>query len=632
MGQRLRRVRRLVLGDRPRAIFLFVLPTFVAIALDAALRIRSLLVFPLKEWVNYFGSSLASAGFWGGSLWLASRLLPARRWPAKVLLGLYAILFVFPLATFSFGGQLLYFRVFHAYMARDTIRLGIALRGTLGAWMASWGASVAVMLLIGVATTALILSQARRAARHVRRATVALPLAGFGLAAYCFWVDFVESRALQAAPPDTCFIHGAVHALHDGVTGKGWARRTGMSVRDPDPLPPLVKPAHRPNVLLIVSESVRADAMCSADSQGCKARFLDEAAPDRLPLGRLTSQSSGTFTSCVVLWTGLAPDADFATMHHAAVLWEVARALGYRTAYIGAQNLRYDDFGAFLERAAIDVQASAIDLGYAADPHIGAPDENASARLLSFVKNEVPAGTPYFAVLHLSNTHWPYRVDPALQPFDPHDDSPMSDVELLHNHYRNSVLMQERTMADLVRALRAMPGWDDTVVLFVSDHGEQFREHGGLYHLSSLFEEQVRVPGWIVGGGQALTPAERAALTDWRSRRTYSQDINATVLDLLGVLGQRTSFPFAERLTGRSLVRRPAREEPRVLLSTASGVWEPDDAKYGVMQGDLLAVKSATGAWWCYDIKADPEERSPRGMLPGCDSLIDLGTRRFTFR
>jgi len=631
MGQRLRRVRRLLLGDRPRAILYFVLPTFVAIALDVTLRARSLLVFPLKEWVNYFGSSLASAGFWGGSLWLMSRLLPARGWPSRILLGLYAALFVFPLATFSYGGQLLYFRVFHAYMARDTIRLGIALRGTLGAWLASWGASVAVMLVIGVLMTWLILSQARKAARHVRRATVALPLAGFGLAAYCFWVDFVESRALQAAPPDTCFIHGAVHALHDGVMGKGWARRQGMSVRDPSPLPPLPVPAHRPNVILIVSESVRADAMCS-DPRTCKAPFLDVVAPDRLPLGRLTSQSSGTFTSCVVLWTGLAPDADFATMHHAPVLWEVARSLGYRTAYISAQNLRYDDFGAFLERAAIDVQASAVDLGYASDPHIGAPDENASARLLSFVKDEVPAGTPYFAVLHLSNTHWPYRIDPALQPFDPHDESPMAEIELLHNHYRNSVLMQERTMADFVRALRAMPGWDDTVVLFVSDHGEQFREHGGLYHLSSLFEEQVRVPGWIVGGDRGLSPPERAALAGWAERRTYSQDVNATVLDLLGVLGQRGSFPFQERLTGRSLVERPGRDEPRVLLSTASGVWEPDDAKYGVMQGDLLAVKSATGAWWCFDIKADPDERAPRGMLPGCAPLIDLGSRRFTFR
>jgi glucan phosphoethanolaminetransferase (alkaline phosphatase superfamily) len=629
MGLRARRFRRLILGDRPFAILYFVVPTFLAIALDFALRARSLLVFPLREWVNYFGSSLASAGFWGGSLWMMSRLWPPKRWAARVALAAYVVLVLFPLETFSLGGQYLYFRVFRAYMARDTVRLGIALRGTLGAWLASWGASIVLMIVIGVAATALVLWCAKRAARRVRKASLALPLSGLALASYCFWVDFVESRSLQAAPPDTCFIHGVAHALHDGVTGKGWVRQ-GIAMRQPDPLPALAAPAHRPNVVLVITESVRADAMCSAPSQGCKARFLDVDAPDRLSLGKLTTQSSGTFTSCVMLWTGLAPDADFTTMHHATVVWEIAHALGYRTAYISAQNLRYDNFGAFLEKASIDVQASAVDLGFAADAHIGAPDENATARMMQFVR-DVPAGTPYFAVLHLSNTHWPYRIDPALQPFAPHDESPMSDVLLLHNHYRNSVLMQERTMADFVRQLRATPGWEDTAVVFVSDHGEQFREHGGLYHLSSLFEEQVRIPGWLLAGDRAVDATQRAALGTWQSRRTYSQDIHATVLDLLGVYDQRAGFAFADRLTGRSLLRSAGRAEPRVLLSTASGVWEPDDPKYGVMQGDLLAVKASSDAWWCYDIRADPEERMPRGMLPGCAPLIDLGTRRFSF-
>jgi arylsulfatase A-like enzyme len=332
-----------------------------------------------------------------------------------------------------------------------------------------------------------------------------------------------------------------------------------------------------------------------------------------------------------MLWTGLAPDADLRTMHHAPVVWEVARALGYRTAYIGAQNLRYDNFGAFLENAAIDVQASAVDLGFAADAHIGAPDENATARMLTFVKDEVPVGTPYFAVLHLSNTHWPYRVAQDLQPFEPHDESPMSDVALMHNHYRNSVLMQERTVARFVHDLRELPGWSDTAVVFVSDHGEQFREHGGLYHLSSLFEEQVRTPGWLLAGDEVLDGPRRAALATWQTRRTYSQDVHATLLDLLGVYDQRGGFPFTDRLTGRSLLRPASRDEPKVLLSTASGVWEPDDPKYGVMEGDLLAVKASSGAWWCYDIHADPGEQNPRGMLPGCAPLIDLATRRFTF-
>src|SRR5580692_7254716 len=112
---RMARARAAILGERPAAVWLFGTPTALAILLDFALRAPSLLVFPPKEWLNYFGSSLASAGFWGGPLWLTSRLFAARGWPARVGLGLFYGLFVLPLATFSFGGQLLYYRVFHSY-------------------------------------------------------------------------------------------------------------------------------------------------------------------------------------------------------------------------------------------------------------------------------------------------------------------------------------------------------------------------------------------------------------------------------------------------------------------------------------------------------------------------------------
>lgn len=629
MGRRLRQFRRSLVGARSSAVLLIIAPTLLAITLDFALRAPSLLVFPPREWLNYFGSSLASAGFWGGPLWLTSRLwLSRRKAVARTALALFTLLFVLPLATFSFGGQFLYYRVFHYYMGRDTVRLGIKLRGTLGAWLASWGGSIALMAILGIVTTAIIVLAARRAAVSLRRASLSLPITGFAVAVSCFWVDFVESRSLQAAPPDTCFIHGVMHALRDAVTGRGWVRR-GISQREPDPLPPLVAPAHKPNVLLVVTESVRADALCSSPSLGCKATFLDPVAPDRIALGRLTTQSSGTFSACVMLWTGLAPDADFRTMHHAAVLWEIAHAVGYRTAYIGSQNLRYDDFGAFLERAGIDVEASAIDVGYAPDPHVGAPDENATARLLQFV-HAVPAGTPYFAVLHLSNTHWPYRVAPDLQPFAPHDPSPVGDITALHNHYRNSVLMQERTVASMLAELKAVPGWDDTVVVFLSDHGEQFREHGGLYHLSSLFDEQVRIPGFLWAGDAAIDAGQRAALETWARRRTYSQDVHATLLDLLGVLDQRSGMPFADRLTGRSLLRPAPPGEPMALMSTASGVWEPDDAKFGVMKGEMLAVRSAGGPWACFDLRVDPFERAGKTSMPGCGPLMDYATEHFS--
>ena len=88
-------------------------------------------------------------------------------------------------------------------------------------------------------------------------------------------------------------------------------------------------------------------------------------------------------------------------------------------------------------------------------------------------------------------------------------------------------------------------------------------------------------------------------------------------------------MPFADQLTGRSLLRPATPDEPMVLMSTASGVWEPDDAKFGVMKGEMLATRSAPGPWWCYDLRIDPFERMPKTSMPGCGPLMELGTQKF---
>jgi arylsulfatase A-like enzyme len=188
--------------------------------------------------------------------------------------------------------------------------------------------------------------------------------------------------------------------------------------------------------------------------------------------------------------------------------------------------------------------------------------------------------------------------------------------------------MQERTMSEFLGKLRAMPGWDDTAVLFVSDHGEEFREHGGMYHLSSVFDEQVRTPGWMLAGGSVLTAQQARALAVWHGRRTFTRDVNATILDLLGALDARPGFPFASRLEGRSLLRFPPATPSAVALSTQTGVWEPDDPKYGVMQDDVLVVRSATSRWRCFDAAADPtQHRTASGPL--CEKLQAIGAATF---
>jgi hypothetical protein len=616
---RLVRYKRALLGDRPLVLLALAAPTALALVLDLAIRAASIVGFATQAKLIYGSSLLISAAFWIEPLWLACWLMRRRSGRAYAAAGALFALWVLPLSTCAYGGQALYHRVFHSYVGRDTVRLGVALRGTVGDWFDAWGGPwlLGAMVFTGALIAVALFVLVRRVAPLLGSSVPLLPVMTFCAALFCFWIDQVDSRFLQAATPDACFVHGATHALRTGVEGRGGVKQ-GMSLRTPAPLPPLSS-THRPNVLLVLTESVRADAMCSDPPPACAAPFMDLVAADRAPLGKLTSQTPNTFSACVILWTGLSPSADFRAAHSAPVLWEVARAVGYRTAYVTSQNPSYEDFGTFTRRAGIDVLVTATDLGGVAQEQLGAPDERATAEMLRFIRATGPAA-PYFAVLHLSNTHAPYRVDPTLTPFAPRATDPLGNARAFHNHYRNSVALQERTVADFVRNVRALPGWDDTALLFVSDHGEQFREHGGLYHNHTLFDEELRVPGWIIAGPSALDPAQRAALRSHGGRRTYMQDVHETVVDLLGVADARSALPFAALVTGRSLLRdRPEGEGPTMLLATATSVWQPDDARFGATAGERALV-GAPGAWACFDTARDPRERSP---LPGpsCDDL-----------
>jgi hypothetical protein len=609
---------RALFGRRPVALLALVWPTALAVLLDVAIRGGAIAGFAPQAKAIYGSSILISAAFWAGPGSLACWLSLRATTRARVALGALFALWVLPFAACAFAGQALYHRVFHSYVGRDTVRLGVALRGTVADWFDAWGGPslLAGMLLAGALVAAGVYAAARATVRKLAGPVPLLPALLFAGAAFCFWTDQVDSRFLQAATPDACFVHGTVHALRTWIEGRGRVRQ-GMSLRTPSPLPPLERPARRPSVMVVLTESVRADALCSDPPPACRARYLDEVAADRVPLGKLTSQTPNTFSACMVLWTGLTPSADFRAAHSAPVLWEIARAVGYRTAYVTSQNPNYEDFGTFTRRAGIDDLVTGVDLGGMGQEQLGAPDERATAAMLAFVG---AGDAPYFGVLHLSNTHAPYRVDAALQPFAPHATDALGDVTALHNQYRNSVLLQERTVSDFVRALREGPGWADTVVLFLSDHGEQFREHGGLYHNHSLYDEELRVPGWLLAGADALDEAQRAALRSHAGRRTYMQDVHETVVDLLGAEGARAALPFAELVTGRSLLRpRGSGPGPTALLATATSVWEPDDARFGATS-DEHALIGAPGSLACFDTQRDPRERAALPP-PACDDL-----------
>lgn len=111
------------------------------------------------------------------------------------------------------------------------------------------------------------------------------------------------------------------------------------------------------------------------------------------------------------------------------------------------------------------------------------------------------------------------------------------DVRLSHATYCGEVTLVDRWIGRLVDKLDVLGIADDTVLVFVSDHGYYFGEHGylgksvwdaelGTQSWSPLYREVVDVPLMIRAPG--VDPRRVSALTTL-------VDVHATVLDLAGV-------------------------------------------------------------------------------------------------
>ena len=271
------------------AVSLFITPTLLAIALDFVLRAPSGARLPPREWLNYFGSSARERGASGGPLWLTSRLWPARRWPAKgrPLPHLGRVRRRSPPSRKGRSSTTVSFTTTWAphgapgvsparYSARGCRRGVVSMGMRLGGHRAC------------SPRTLYSCSRARRAARPARAAWTSLPIAGFVAGRRrVFWLLLLSRRSLQAAPPNTPFIHGVMHALRGTrLSGKGWnilARHLQARAR-PAAAPRLASnhPAAAPPACC---SSWRArDGWRLVAALGCKARFLDEVAPDRLAL------------------------------------------------------------------------------------------------------------------------------------------------------------------------------------------------------------------------------------------------------------------------------------------------------------------------------------------------------------
>jgi arylsulfatase A-like enzyme len=150
-------------------------------------------------------------------------------------------------------------------------------------------------------------------------------------------------------------------------------------------------------------------------------------------------------------------------------------------------------------------------------------------------------GPPFFAYVHLMDVHWPYRPPRKYVRAFPrpaggrliYSNGPVTGVSrqnlrFTEATYDAGIRFADTLVGEMLQALEEAAVSDETIVVVTSDHGDEFLEHGGLGHGTTVFGELVRAP-LIIFDPRAPGSGERIA------HLTQGLDLAPTLLGRVGV-------------------------------------------------------------------------------------------------
>lgn len=281
--------------------------------------------------------------------------------------------------------------------------------------------------------------------------------------------------------------------------------------------------ARRPNVLLFSIDTLRADHLSSYGYERRTTPMIDVFAQQGVLFEQAYSHSPKTAPSHMSLMTSLYPEAHgVRQLSHAEArrlskdiptLASVLQQHGYRTGAITAGGNTSAELG--FDQGMHSYQ-TIYDVSTLMD---------SAAVQLDAMQSVLPEREPLFLFLHTYEVHDPYTPrSPYHQMFsDPNyagriadpshelsgddevfarshklfwegvDRNDPRDLQHLLDLYDGSLRRVDTDFAALLRWMRARGIFDDTLIVILSDHGEEFKDHGGFLH-THVYQEILHVP------------------------------------------------------------------------------------------------------------------------------------------
>lgn len=366
-------------------------------------------------------------------------------------------------------------------------------------------------------------------------------------------------------------------------------------------LPPFQAPsgtarlAGRPSVIVFLVDALRADALGTHGGGAEDTPRFDAFARDSLLFTRAQAQSSWTLPSVAALLTGRDPDAlgvygpwgdlDAETRTLAEAFGEAGYATGGFVA------------NALLTRARGYAQGFSEWRQEAKPTSTGRPAAQVVQEALGWLKTQQG---PVFLYAHVMEPHAPYGSGGVLLLELARKAAPRADdVRRLRAAYAEDVRKADEAFGALLDGLQQQGRLDDAIVVFLSDHGEEFFEHAGQGHGKTLYQEVVRIPLAVRlprGGrvGRDATPIQHA-------------DVAPTLLALAGA----RPLPASEgrdlsALFAHARVPAPAVLTSRLLFERRS--YDKVAASLGPLKLIVNEEEGAARPREMYDLEQDPGE------------------------
>jgi arylsulfatase len=346
----------------------------------------------------------------------------------------------------------------------------------------------------------------------------------------------------------------------------------------------------RPNILLVVIDTLRADAVGVYGSSWASSPFLDSLADEGIIFENAFAPTPMTAPSHASLFTSTHPESHgiwnevhidrdrsvFPKLPPSAItLAEALNAAGYETA-------AFADGGWVVEARGFDQGFEVFDSKAA-----GVVDRVASA--MDWLDRR-DRRRPFFLFLHTYEVHAPYLPPPGHEDiFAPGYEGPLrealrdarafeasgqvenelkdvhhrffkpllpgldsEDLRFLRALYQAELAVVDEHLKRLVSYLRDSEELDETVLVITSDHGEEFGEHG-LFGHGQVYQENLHIP-LLIRASDAQASVRRAE--------------PVSLVDIMPTLLSHVGLEIPSSAVGQVLDLRKTREAPtdRILV------------------------------------------------------------------